>query len=223
MASVIKAGKILPSGTAVQHAEFNFEDISANASQYLDTVRKQVAQIVAQAQQQSQQIAAQAAERGRQAALEAARKAGVGGPAVQMADARPGTPAGDRRNSPAAQQLAPHTGSSRSFTSPWPSRNAWSAANSAGAPTFRSSGFGKCSNWPSSNHARHAPTQPGRLRGAGIACAKRSPVNSATCRRPTSWPTRRSHRGGCRVDTQFGYIDQQLATQLARIEEELTG
>ncbi|MEN6493501.1 MAG: FliH/SctL family protein [Thermoguttaceae bacterium] len=28
--------------------------------------------------------------------------------------------------------------------------------------------------------------------------------------------------GGCRVDTQFGSIDQQLETQLARIEEELT-
>ena len=28
--------------------------------------------------------------------------------------------------------------------------------------------------------------------------------------------------GGCRVDTQFGSIDQQIETQLARIEEELT-
>jgi flagellar assembly protein FliH len=28
--------------------------------------------------------------------------------------------------------------------------------------------------------------------------------------------------GGCRVDTEFGSIDQQIETQLARIEEELT-
>ena len=28
--------------------------------------------------------------------------------------------------------------------------------------------------------------------------------------------------GGCRVETQFGSIDQQLETQLKRIEEELT-
>jgi len=28
-------------------------------------------------------------------------------------------------------------------------------------------------------------------------------------------------RGGCRVDTRYGTIDQQLATQLARIEQEL--
>jgi flagellar assembly protein FliH len=28
--------------------------------------------------------------------------------------------------------------------------------------------------------------------------------------------------GGCRVETQFGVIDQQLETQLRRIEEELT-
>ncbi len=29
-------------------------------------------------------------------------------------------------------------------------------------------------------------------------------------------------RGGCRVDTRFGVIDQQFEAQLARIEEELT-
>jgi flagellar assembly protein FliH len=30
-------------------------------------------------------------------------------------------------------------------------------------------------------------------------------------------------RGGCRVDTEFGFIDQQLETQLTRLQEELTG
>jgi flagellar biosynthesis/type III secretory pathway protein FliH len=30
-------------------------------------------------------------------------------------------------------------------------------------------------------------------------------------------------RGGCRVETRFGSIDQQIESQLARIEEELTG
>jgi flagellar assembly protein FliH len=29
-------------------------------------------------------------------------------------------------------------------------------------------------------------------------------------------------RGGCRVETRFGVIDQQFEAQLARIEEELT-
>ena len=29
-------------------------------------------------------------------------------------------------------------------------------------------------------------------------------------------------RGGCRVETRFGAIDQQFEAQLARIEEELT-
>jgi len=29
-------------------------------------------------------------------------------------------------------------------------------------------------------------------------------------------------RGGCRVETRFGVIDQQVEAQLARIEEELT-
>ena len=30
-------------------------------------------------------------------------------------------------------------------------------------------------------------------------------------------------RGGCRVETRFGTIDQQFESQLKRIEEELTG
>jgi flagellar assembly protein FliH len=30
-------------------------------------------------------------------------------------------------------------------------------------------------------------------------------------------------RGGCRVETRFGTIDQQFESQLQRIEEELTG
>ena len=32
----------------------------------------------------------------------------------------------------------------------------------------------------------------------------------------------RISRGGCRVETEFGAIDQQLEAQLARIEQELT-
>jgi flagellar assembly protein FliH len=31
------------------------------------------------------------------------------------------------------------------------------------------------------------------------------------------------HRGGCRVETRFGTIDQQIESQLKRIEEELIG
>ena len=64
MATVIKAGKILPSGTAIHSTEFNFEDMSTQASAYLDTVRQKAAQILTQAQQQAKQTFLQAANGG---------------------------------------------------------------------------------------------------------------------------------------------------------------
>jgi flagellar assembly protein FliH len=36
-------------------------------------------------------------------------------------------------------------------------------------------------------------------------------------------PSPQISRGGCRIETRFGVIDQQFESQLARIEEELTG
>ena len=77
MASVIKAGKVIRGGNSVQPTEFNLEDVSQQASAYLDTVRKQAEQILTQAHQQAKQIVTQAAQEGRQAAEAAARDAAL--------------------------------------------------------------------------------------------------------------------------------------------------
>lgn len=75
MASVIKSGRLIPSGTAVQHIEFNLEDMSQSASKYLDTVRQKAARILVEAQQQAQKLQAEAKLQGREAAEQAARQA----------------------------------------------------------------------------------------------------------------------------------------------------
>jgi flagellar assembly protein FliH len=221
MASVIKAGKILPSGTVVQHAEFNLEDISANASQYLDGVRKQVAQIVHQAQQQSQQIAAQAAERGRQTALEAARKT-----ALEELHAKWQTLA------PALQQAVDATAQLRSgWFRHWEQQVIHVAVAIAERlvrgelsrrPEISQQWIRESLELASSSHALTLRLNPADYETLGslreTLCSEFSNLApTSIVADPQITP------GGCRVDTQFGHIDQQLDTQLARIEEELTG
>lgn len=221
MASVIKAGKILPSGTVVQHAEFNLEDISANASQYLDNVRKQVAQIVTQAKQQSQQIAAQAAERGRQAALEAARKTALEDMQSKW-----------RTLAPALQQAIDDTAQLRSgWFRHWEQQIIHVAVAIAERvvrgelsrrPEISQQWIRELLELASSNHALTLRLNP-------ADCAALGPLRETLCSEFSNLaPTNivadpQVTPGGCRVDTQYGFIDQQLTTQLARIEEELTG
>ena len=217
MASVIKAGKVLRSGTTIQHTEFNLEDLSAHASQYLDTVRRQVAQLVAQARQQSQQIAAEAAERGREAAREAARE--------ELA-ARWQTLA------PALQQAIEATDQLRTgWLRKW-EQEVVQLAVAIAQRLVR----GELSRRPEISQqwirealelAASSPTLTLRLNPADYETL--GPLRETLAAEfrqlsPTSIVAdSQIAPGGCRVDTQFGHIDQQLASQLARIEEELTG
>ncbi len=221
MASVIKAGKILPSGTVIQRAEFNLEDISANASRYLDNVRKQVAQIVKQAQQQSEQIAAEAAERGRQAALEAARHAALEAMHAQW-----------RTLAPALQHAIDDLVRLRSsWFRHWEQEVIHVAVAIAGRlvrgelsrrPEIAQQWIRETLELASSSHTLTLRLNPADYEALGslrdTLCQEfgnLAPTNILAD--PQVAP------GGCRVDTQYGHIDQQLDTQLARIEEELTG
>jgi flagellar assembly protein FliH len=221
MASVIKAGKIFPSGTVVQHAEFNLEDISANASQYLDNVRKQVAQIVTQAQQQSQQISAQAAERGRQAALEAARKTALEDLQCKW-----------RTLAPALQQAINDATQLRSsWLRQWEEQVIHVAVAIAERvirgelsrrPEIPRQWIRDVLELASSNHAVTLRLNPADF--AALGSVRETLASEFSNLSPTNIVADpQIASGGCRVDTQFGYIDQQLTTQLARIEEELTG
>ncbi len=76
MAGIIKSGTLLDDERGTRSVEFNFEDMSQRAARYLDTVRGQAEQILADAKQQAQEITAEAKQAGEQAAqIEAERRA----------------------------------------------------------------------------------------------------------------------------------------------------
>lgn len=63
------------SGRPVQPVAFNFEDMNDRANEYLEMVRREAAKIVQQAHQQAEQVRRQAESAGRAAAIDAAQKA----------------------------------------------------------------------------------------------------------------------------------------------------
>jgi flagellar biosynthesis/type III secretory pathway protein FliH len=221
MASVIKAGKIIPSGTAVQHTEFNFEDMSAQASLYLESVRQKATQIVAQAQQQAKQTIVQAAERGRQSAREAAEKAALEEMKKKW-----------QALAPILQQAIDGAAQLRSsWLRQW-EQQVIQLAIAVAERLVR----GELSRHPEIPHQwirealelassgqsitlRLHPADYETLGQLKDVIAGEFSNLSAT----NIVPDPRIAPGGCRVDTEFGHIDQQLATQLKRIEEELTG
>lgn len=75
MAGIIKAGSTRHDPRGVQSVAFNFDDMSQQASGYLDVVRSQAAQIISRATEESQEIRRQAEVTGKQAALQAAEAA----------------------------------------------------------------------------------------------------------------------------------------------------
>ncbi|MCU0958807.1 MAG: flagellar assembly protein FliH [Pirellulaceae bacterium] len=221
MASVIKAGQITPGGTAIQHTEFNWEDMSVNAARYLDTVRKQAEQIVASAQQQARQIAAQAAARGHQTALQEARTAALAEVQTRW-----------QTLTPMFQQLRESLTLAQSrWQRDWEDR----AVHLAVAIAQRLV-RGELSRQPriSQQWIREALELAAGCRTitlrlhpddfAAVGDWRELLARELAARAPTQIvPDPGVERGGCHVDTEFGSIDQQLTSQLARIEEELTG
>jgi flagellar assembly protein FliH len=76
MATIIRHNSAVQeaSGQRVQPVAFNFEDMNDRANEYLETVRGEAAKIVQQAHQQAEQVRRQAEAAGRAAAVEAAQK-----------------------------------------------------------------------------------------------------------------------------------------------------
>jgi flagellar assembly protein FliH len=221
MASVIKAGKITPSGTAIQHAEFNWEDMSVNAARYLDSVRQQAEQIVASAQHQARQIATQAAARAHQAAMQEARTAALADVQTRW-----------QTLAPMFQQLHASIAQAQcGWRRDWEDRVVHLAVAIAQRLVR-----GELARQPSISQQwiREALELAA---GCRTITLRLHPDDHATVGdwrellagelahlAPTQiLPDPGIERGGCRIDTEFGSIDQQLTNQLARIEEELTG
>jgi flagellar assembly protein FliH len=219
MATVIKAGRVIPGGTAAQPSQFNLEDLSQQASQYLDNVRAQAARIVTQAQEKAQAIERQAAEQGRETARAAAAKAaledtarrwGTLGPALQQAiDA-------------AAQLRA-------SWVKSWEEQLLRLAVGIAQRivrtelthqPQIRQQWIREAVELASGSTSITLQLHPEDFATLGehVASIRQQFTQLAQAQ---IVPCTEITPGGCRVITDYGEIDQRIESQLERLREEL--
>jgi flagellar assembly protein FliH len=200
----------------VQGVPFNFDDMAAQASQYLDKVRSEAAKIVLAAQQDALAVRQQAERQGRQAAMQAVEEL-VGKrlatvlPALRQAvqDIQHAKQAWLRHWEAAAVHVAAAIARRviRRELTQQPDiplglvREALELAAGSSQLRIRMN--------PEDHQALGA--QVGMLVGELSKLADAELIADPEIT-----------RGGCRVETRFGSIDQQFEAQLQRIEEELT-
>lgn len=199
---------------------FNFQELWGQAEDYLEHVRKEAAKIVAQAHAEAAQVRKQAEQAGRDAAQKAIEKILDEKVASQMETLKPALEA-------VASQLAD-------------ARGEWLDAWEQGSVRLATRIAEKILH---SELDRNPMASAAVVRealelavGAADITLHLNPEDHQHLRAETSsicqWlqhlaPTQvvadpSITRGGCRVTTRFGEVDQRLETQLARIEQELT-
>jgi flagellar assembly protein FliH len=220
MATIIKhPTPAQPSGTMLRGAAYNLKDMTLQAEDYLTTVRQEAIQIIQQARQEAATIRLQAEQAGRQVAQEAIEKILDEKVAQQMQALVPALDAAVTQIEDSKQQwlqhwetaliklstsIAAHIIRCELKTEPelsleWIREALRLAAGSAEVSVHL--------------HPNDLETLRGEVdRLAALFCplAKGQIVADPSIT-----------AGGCRVETQFGAIDVQLETQLARVEQEL--
>ncbi len=213
MASIIRATQ---RNRSAHHAVFNFEDMAARADQYLAGIRAEARKIVAQAQHEAVAI------------KERAQSEGYGAGQEQVAEIV--------RNQlasvlPALQQAVQDVQHARqAWLVHWEAAAIHVATAIAGRIVRR-----EITDMPAlaarqlrealelaagTSHLRIRlnPHDYAAMDGQAELLTKEfAPLASAEV-----IPDPEITSGGCRVETNFGSIDQQIESQLARIEEELT-
>lgn len=219
MAGIIKSGRLEDGPNVPQVAAFNFEDMSRKADTYLDTVRRQAAQILVQAKEQAAIIEKQARQQGRQEAVREAEQVARTHVEQRMQTLFPAL-----EKAIESIQLA-----REAWLKEWERRTVGLATAIASrvirrelnkAPEITSdlicetlelvTGQGQLSV--------HLHPQDCETLGERAQLLIKRLANVGGC---TVVPDPGIEPGGCRVDTEFGCVDQQISTQLKRIEEEL--
>lgn len=220
MATIIKSpAESFPSGTQLRQVAYDLQDFSGQADDYLKRVRAEAAKIVLQAKNEAEKVRAQAEQAGRQAAEAAieqildekvAQQMQTLAPALEQAVAQIVDSQADwqRHWERSIVQLAcalarriihRELSHQPDITLTWV-REALELVSGAGEITVRL-------NPHEINTLR---TQVDALIAVFSPAAQARVVADDTI-----------SVGGCRIDTQFGSIDQQIETQLMRITEEL--
>ena len=204
----------------IQQPRFNFEDMAAQANHYLDKVRGDAAQIVAAARQEAETIKKRAEAAGKAAGQQMVEQLVAQQLAQQTATLLPALRAAIRQIQQAKQ----------AWLTQW-ERSAVHVAAAIAKRVIRR----ELTRQPDvavglvrealelaagSSHLRVQlnPADHAALAGEVQTLVKElAPL--ASCEIVVQAEIT---PGGCRVETRFGVIDQQIESQLARIEEELT-
>ncbi len=220
MAAIIKSGQLHEQATAVRHSEFNFEDLSARADVYLDTVRAQAAEILRRAQSEAEAIRQTAAEEGAQSARQLAQQ-----------EARATIEAQWKSLTPALEQAIDSLEHLKhSWSQNWDHgvvRLAVAIAERVirgqldRTPEISEVWIRESLEMAAGCNQLLLHLNPDDYERMGSL--RETVIKDFGQLAPTSIvsdPT--VTRGGCRVSTELGSIDQQLESQLSRIESELT-
>lgn len=221
MATIIKReSEIYPSGTRLSEMALDMSDMSGQADDYLADVRSQALRIVDDARREALTIRAQAELAGKQAAEAAIERILDEKVAKQMKTLTPAM-------AEAVRQIAD---SRHAWIQAWESRTLDLACAIAGRIVRReiidrpelpvqwiSEALRMCAGAAEIvlklNPADHATL-------GGQAAKLAEEFHPAAPARIVADPS--ISPGGCRVETEFGAIDQQIETQLARVADELS-
>lgn len=218
MARILKLGGHSGFGHEPQAIAFSFSDINDRAGQYVDQVRLEASRIMERAKQEAEALKRRAQEEGRQLALAAARK--------ELA------PLLDQQVQSSLQALKAAAAQLEHARLEWQRQWEGQAVHLACAIAAR----------VIRRELAHDVDISPRLVREALEIASRGsrlkillhPDEIDTLRPAVEEMLRELHgaegevaadpavgRGGCRIVTEHGEIDQRIETQLARIEEEL--
>ena len=219
MATIIKSGREFTSGHDVRAAVFNLTDMSDQANQYLGGVRQQAAQLVAEANREAEEIRQRAEAAGREAAMREVEKNIQQQIARQLSTVLPAI----------GKLVQTFDLSQQAWHAQW-EQGVVRLATAIAARVIRR----EVQQTPQitlewiSESLQLITSQRKltvRLHPEDYA-ALRNEVETLAAQLRGLAPTeivadQDVSRGGCRLDTESGSIDQQIESQLQRIEEEL--
>ncbi len=223
MSTIIKANTSHAERSSVGAVAYNFDDMTGKANAYLQQIKAEAAQIIAKANQEAQQIRKQAQEQGTRAAHESAEKNLQSRIDSQVKQAM-------QSALPALQQLTRDLQAARlEWLQQW-EQNAVTFALAvaekiirrevAHQPAITLQLVQEALELASGSQQVKVYLHPHDHQALGkqVSEIARQLSNLA----PTDiLPDSRVSPGGCLVQTEFGHIDQQIESQLARVAEEL--
>lgn len=217
MASIIKASD---RNASVQRQAFNFDDMASHADAYVAQVREQATRIVVEAQKQAEQIRKQAEIEGLRAARETQRREVEAETGRRVATLLPAMRAAIDEWEKSKQAWLAH----------WERTAVRLAARIAerilrrelaAQPDLPTTLVRESLELAVGADGVRVLLNPDDLAALGTH-VERLTHEFARCGTAELVADPRITPGGCRVETRHGSIDQQIETQLRRIEEELT-